>query len=444
VALGEALALPTELPEESEIPAETTDAGADRPAIYRFAELIRDVFDCRAVQVGLVDARTNRYTPAVMAGIAPEEARQYRRFFGEHRLDEYLTAEQRSDLQAGRSIVVDAARNTHMRRGLGALSVTSVLAAPLLHGAEVIGLMGLSYAEEEPPFGPETQSLVEASARLAAIILEQERLVREREEARVAVLAMQESGKQMDAFLGMATHELKAPLTPILLALQAAQRRLQYVVRPESSVPSALVEQLEGIGVQLARLEARVWQLDRLVNDLLDITRVQAGKLQMHPDLVDLRRITQQVVDEQREVASSRTIRLHPPPADQQALALVDADRIGQVITNYLTNALKYSPADRPVEVGVDIEDASARVWVRDQGPGLPAEEQERVWQRYYRVPGIEVQSGTGVGLGLGLSISREIIAHHDGAVGVESTPGQGSTFWFTVPLAKTTERCSE
>lgn len=114
-----------------------------------------------------------------------------------------------------------------------------------------------------------------------------------------------------------------------------------------------------------------------------------------------------------------------------------DAQRLGQVVTNYVTNALKYSPADRPVTVGLDVEEGQARVWVRDEGPGLPAEEQERIWDRFHQARGIEVQSGSGVGLGLGLYICRSIIEQHQGHVGVQSTSGAGSTFWFTVPLAR-------
>ena len=115
---------------------------------------------------------------------------------------------------------------------------------------------------------------------------------------------------------------------------------------------------------------------------------------------------------------------------------IVDPERIGQVVTNYLTNALKYSPADKPVEISVRVEENQARVSVRDEGPGLSLEEQEHIWDQFYRVPGVEVQSGSSVGLGLGLHICRTIIERHHGRVGVQSAPGKGATFWFVLPLA--------
>src|SRR5262249_50612988 len=107
----------------------------------------------------------------------------------------------------------------------------------------------------------------------------------------------------------------------------------------------------------------------------------------------------------------------------------------GQVVTNLLTNALKYSRAESPVEVGVHREGHLGRVWVRDHGRGIPEHEQARLWERFYRIPGMEVRYGSGVGLGLGLFISKTIIEQHGGHVGVHSTPGQGATFWFSLPL---------
>jgi len=114
----------------------------------------------------------------------------------------------------------------------------------------------------------------------------------------------------------------------------------------------------------------------------------------------------------------------------------LDAGRIGQVLTNFLTNALKYSPEDKPIVVSVRNEGALVRVAVRDEGPGLPPEEQERIWERFHQAAGVEAIGGMGVGLGLGLFISRSLIDRHGGELGVESVVGKGSTFWFTLPLS--------
>jgi signal transduction histidine kinase len=171
------------------------------------------------------------------------------------------------------------------------------------------------------------------------------------------------------------------------------------------------------------------------VDDLLDVSRIQAGQLEFQMRAVDVVGLVGAVVDEYRQLYAKRSIVASLP--DQAVYVLADPDRLAQVVTNYLTNALKYSKADRPVEVRVTLTDEQVQVAVRDQGPGLAPEERERVWERFYRAPGVSVQSGSGVGLGLGLHISRTIVERHGGAVGVESQVSEGSTFWFTLPHAE-------
>jgi signal transduction histidine kinase len=185
--------------------------------------------------------------------------------------------------------------------------------------------------------------------------------------------------------------------------------------------------------VLLERAERQLGVENRLVSDLLDSTRIQAGLLDLHLQLTDLAVIVREVVEDQRLVTTARVIELDLP-ALETVPVLADADRIGQVVSNYLSNAIKYAPADRPIAVRLQIEGTNARLSVQDEGPGLSPTEQERIWERFYRVPGVQRQPGAS--LGLGLYICRIIIEQHAGQVGVTSTEGHGSTFWFTLPLA--------
>ncbi len=159
----------------------------------------------------------------------------------------------------------------------------------------------------------------------------------------------------------------------------------------------------------------------------------------MHPTQYDLVALVQEVVEDQRCQEPERTINvsIDVPGA---APVMVDADRVRQVITNYLSNALKYSEACKPIDVRVECIGSHVHVSVQDQGPGLTLEQQQHLWERFYRVPGIVVKSGSGVGLGLGLHISRTVVELQGGNVGIESEPGKGATFWFSFPLAETTD----
>lgn len=185
----------------------------------------------------------------------------------------------------------------------------------------------------------------------------------------------------------------------------------------------------------LERAERQANVQNRMVSDLLDISRLQADKLALHLVPFDLATIVRQMVEDQRSTTPKRALYLEMAE-EETAPVNADPERIGQVLNNYLTNALKYSPVDRPVEVQLKKEGNVVRVLVRDEGPGLTPSEQEQVWDRFYQVEGIKRQRGSSVGLGLGLYICLVIIEQHQGEVGIESVKGEGSTFWFTLPLA--------
>ncbi len=245
----------------------------------------------------------------------------------------------------------------------------------------------------------------------------------------------EQARRQMEVFLGIASHELKTPLTSLLLGMESAQRHLARAISLQAgAVREGAKNPLTALQDDLVLVAQQARKLDRLVKELLDSSRIEAGHLELHLGQTDLVALVGEAIEEQRFLTPERILHLSVP-AEPKVEVVADKERVKQVISNYLSNALKYSPEDRPVEVGIQTEEQQARVWVRDEGPGIPPALQAQVWERFYRVPGIEVVSGSGIGLGLGLYLSRILIERQGGQVGVESVPGQGACFWFTLPL---------
>jgi signal transduction histidine kinase len=244
-----------------------------------------------------------------------------------------------------------------------------------------------------------------------------------------ARLQLEELNRLKDDFIGIASHEIKTPLTSILGNVQLAMRHMSRLASGDTE-PTSEQQQIQHA---LQRAQVHVQRLTRLVNDLLDTSRIQSHTLQLCFDRCDLTTIVRNIVEEQRQLTPQQHLVLTLPQHPVKVWA--DADRIEQVISNYLSNAIKYNTSDQVVEVILQVEDHAGRLLLRDHGPGLSLPEQKRVWERFYRVPGIEARNGSGIGLGLGLAICRFIIEQHSGQVGVESMPGQGATFWFTLPI---------
>jgi signal transduction histidine kinase len=265
-------------------------------------------------------------------------------------------------------------------------------------------------------------------------ITEGERLLAERAEAQANEQAAREASLLIDEFVGMAGHELRTPLTTIKASIQLAKQQLAHVLKQQTMLPEEVERYLHLVSNSLDRAERQVEVQNRLLSDLLDVSRIHANQLELSLEVCDLGMLVREVVDDQRFLAPTRTINLVVPETEEM-LVIGDRDRLRQVVNNYLSNALKYSDSSTPVHIRLEQRRAEVRVIVTDQGPGLSAEEQQRIWTRFYRVAGIQVKSGSGVGLGLGLYICRTIIEQQGGQVGVESRLGEGSTFWFCLPI---------
>ncbi len=230
--------------------------------------------------------------------------------------------------------------------------------------------------------------------------------------------------QQRNDILRVVAHDLLSPITGVRLYLQTQQRRLR-------KGQPAFVPGDRGLDA----LDTNLLRMERLVNDLREIARIESGALTLERHPCDLVALCRQEVKVQHLLAPGRKIQLALPK--EPILSEVDEQRTGQVLANLLSNALKYSPADQPVTLTLRVDDGVVQIAVHDKGPGIPAVELDHIWERFYRVEGITAQDGSN-SLGLGLYICRAIIERHGGQVGVESTVGVGSTFWFTLLLSST------
>lgn len=249
-------------------------------------------------------------------------------------------------------------------------------------------------------------------------------------------IAAQEANRRMDNFISIACHELKTPLTSIKGFIQLSTRRLQHLKNSQNSEQAST--EIASIHTLLSRTNSQIERLNNLMNDFLDVARLQSDQIELNRTSCDLVTITRQVVQHKQSLHPKRVLQLLDPIPEKLPI-IADPQRIGQVIANYLSNSLKYTVATKPIIIQLENTGLNAMLSVIDRGPGLSKAEQQQIWQRFYRVEGIEVQNGSDIGLGLGLYLNETIIKKHQGQIGVESQPEQGSRFWFSLPLAMPT-----
>jgi signal transduction histidine kinase len=223
--------------------------------------------------------------------------------------------------------------------------------------------------------------------------------------------------QQKDEFIGIASHELKTPVTSIKAYTQILQ--------------DTFTKAKDGKSVELLRkMEVQVDRLTTLIVDLLDFTRIEGGKLKFREESYDLNELLREVIEEMQ-----RTTLQHVINAELGTTVLMWGDRYrtGQVLTNLISNAIKYSPEAKKIIVSSVVRKQKVMVCVQDFGIGIEKDMIGKVFDRFFRVT--EPALNTFPGLGLGLYIAREIVRRQGGDLTIESTKGQGSTFCFTLPV---------
>ncbi len=224
-------------------------------------------------------------------------------------------------------------------------------------------------------------------------------------------------------FASMIVHDLRSPMTSILAGLAILRRFL------DGTLPERLLKILDA-------MEDSAKRLLTLVTDFLDLSKIEAGRMEVSPRPVRPGEVVARVLESVRLQAESKGIDLTAEVTDDGLQVLADPERIAQVLWNLLSNALKFTPEGGRVELSVAPDPSGLAVWtVRDTGPGIPAEEQPGLFDKYRQAS--TARRSPQKGTGLGLAICREIVEAHGGRIWVESRPGEGAAFRFTLPLAR-------
>lgn len=302
-------------------------------------------------------------------------------------------------------------RYPHLEKEISMNNLCSVVSVPLMIGENCLGSINLHFKEEKR-FSEEERKFMLAIAGQCSQALYRSKLY---DDARKAI-------QVRDEFLSIASHELKTPLTPLKLQLQLMSRNLK--MNPESMTEERMDKMMTNADKQMNRLS-------KLIEDLLDVSRITSGKLKLNLEYVNLQDVVRDVLVQYGHQLQAHLAHVEIE-ADQAVHTLVDPLRIEQVLVNLLTNAVKYAPM-KTIKVTLTRSGQTAKICVKDEGPGIAPEHQERIFGRFERVRATDNIGG----LGLGLYISRQIVEAHHGKIFVESTPGKGSNFVIELPITQ-------
>jgi signal transduction histidine kinase len=217
-------------------------------------------------------------------------------------------------------------------------------------------------------------------------------------------------------------HEFRTPLTSLRMAVHLCTEQVAGPLTEKQA------ELLYAAREDCDRLQA-------MVDDFLDLSRIEAGRVELYPLLTPVAELIENAVEQHKAEADAKEVHLSASSYLPQLKILADHERIGHVFTNLVGNALRHTPPTGTVTLSATVTNGAVRFTVADTGKGIPTEFQQRIFEKFFQVPNAEPK-----GTGLGLYIAKEIVRGHGGDIGVESEPGKGSTFWFTIPREKTSE----
>jgi signal transduction histidine kinase/CheY-like chemotaxis protein len=316
-----------------------------------------------------------------------------------------------------RDVLADPGYEMHRARELGRFR--TMLGVPMLAGAKVIGVITL-WREHVAEFGDRTLALITTFAAQGAIAIQNVQLFRELEVA----------GRHKSEFLASMSHELRTPLNAVI---GFSDVLLERMVGELNERQEEYVRDIRDSGRHLLEL----------INEILDLSKVEAGRMELEPAAVSLPGLLEYALAMVREQAAQHGIELILDVAPEVGVIWADELKLKQVVLNLLTNAVKFTPDGGAVDVRAEIAGDEAQVIVRDTGIGIDAADHERIFEAFQR-GGREARSE---GTGLGLTLSRRIVELHGGRIWMSSRPGVGSTFGFAVPVrqgAETTEEVSD
>jgi signal transduction histidine kinase len=238
---------------------------------------------------------------------------------------------------------------------------------------------------------------------------------------------LKELDRMKSQFLSIASHELKTPITAMSGFLQVAIRRVRRLT--DGAAAGAMSEGLRGITEQLEVVYRQTGKLARLVDELLDVSRIQTGRIEFRYGEVDLGELANEVAVRMQLTTTTHQISVR---RDSQNVVTADRDHLEQVLNNLVTNAIKYSPSGGSITIDVRPDDGGVRLSVSDEGIGIPEKELDAIFGLFYRSPDRAARDAAG--MGLGLYISREIVVRHGGRIWAESGREKGSTLNVVIP----------